>query len=127
MSRAFTLIEMMGVITLLGVLAVVIGIDVNMHITESRKDVCHIEEANIIDAAKMYYTDYPDRLPVKDKETHLKISSVLINEGYLEKNLTNPMTNKVYSKDSYVNVSTHNEKKYEYKVIYVDEKDCDGK
>ncbi len=127
MSRGFTLIEMMGVIILLGILAVVIGVDVNMHITESRKDTCLLEEANIIDAAKMYYTDYPDNLPTKGKDAHLNISSVLINEGYLEKNLTNPMTNKVYSKESYINVSTLNEKKYEYKIIYVGEKDCNGK
>ncbi len=127
MSRGFTLIEMMGVVTLLGILAVVIGIDVNMHITESRKDTCLLEEANIIDAAKMYYTDHTDKLPIKGKDTHLSISKVLINEGYLEKGLINPMTNKTYSKTSYVNVSTLNEKKYEYKVIYVDEKDCNGK
>ena len=44
MSRGFTLIEMMGVIILLGILAVVIGVDVNMHITESRKDTCLLEE-----------------------------------------------------------------------------------
>ncbi len=127
MNKAFTLMEMMGVITLLGILAVVIGVDVNMHITESRKETCKIQEANIIDAAKTYFYDNAYNLPTIDKKVKLSITNVLKNEGYLEKDLKNPMTNKLYSDGSYVSVSTNNEKNYEYEVIYVDEKDCNGK
>ena len=126
MNRGFTLVEMLGVITLLGILAVVIGVDVNMRITESRKNTCRLQEENIIDAAKMYYIDYPEELPLEG-DVHLGITKTLIDDGYLEQDLTNPMSNKVYSDKSYVNVSTQNGKKFNYKVIYINEKDCDGK
>ena len=134
MNKGFTLAELMGVIVILAILSIIVTTAIDRNITESRASTCQTQEKNIIEATKMYVTDDASRLPTSaGNNTKITIKE-LIDEGYLDEDMENPMTGKLYKDsgtDIYVEISiTSNSegianKDYTYTVKYKnDEEAC---
>ncbi len=108
MNKGFTLAELMGVIVILAVLAVIVTTTIDRNITNSRFSTCQTQEKNIIEAAKIFVTNDPSRLPsVTNNPSSITVSE-LINAGDLDSDMENPMTGKLYSEsgdDIYVEIS----------------------
>lgn len=111
MKKGFTLIELMGVLLILGIIASIVFVSVDSNIKNSRQRTCQTQERNIIEGAKMYFTDNP-------KDSNVTIEK-LKEEGYID-DLKNPMTNKPYNNTMQV---TKNDGSYI--IEYNGEKGCD--
>ncbi|MDY7225442.1 type II secretion system protein GspG [Hyalangium rubrum] len=62
-NRGMTLIEIMVVITILGLIAAAVGVAVIPQLNQARVDRAHLDIKNIQNALKLYYTkkgNYPD-------------------------------------------------------------------
>ena len=62
-SRGMTLIEIMVVITILGLIAAAVGVAVIPQLNAARRDRAELDIKNIQNALKLYYTkkgNYPD-------------------------------------------------------------------
>ena len=110
-KKGFTLIEMLGVILIIGVIATIITITIDSSIKNSRVSACQTQEKNIIEAAKTYLTDNP-ALNTNNSQILL---STLISGGYID-NLQSPMTNENYSSGTKVVVAYN--AGYTYSVSY---------
>ena len=114
MKKGFTLIELLGVIIILGVIGLTTYSAIDRNIKEGRKKTCLVQEKNIIEAAKTYLIDN------KISEGNVKMLK-LKNDGYIDENLKNPMTDELYKDKSFVSVSNG-----KYTMHYKEEKDCNG-
>lgn len=112
----FTLIELLGVIIILSVLFLIATTAINQNINRSRENTFATQERNIIEAAKMFVTDNPNRLP-NNGETKICINiNELRNQGYIDDEIINPRTGEVY--DGGFVVIRSNSNNYTYDVNY---------
>lgn len=100
MRNGFTLAEMLGVIAIIGILAVVVVFTADRAITNSRIKTCLAQEENIIEGAKAYAVDHPEVLTSGSVTL-----ATLQSAGFVESGLKNPMTNKVYETGTKVNIT----------------------
>ena len=126
MNKGFTLAELMGVIVILAILSILVTTAIDRNITDSRVSTCQTQEKNIIEAAKMYVTDDASKLPsVTSSSTKITVKD-LIDKGYLDEDMENPMTGNLYKdsgNDIYVEISINitngiANKDYTYTVKY---------
>ena len=131
LRNAFTLAELLGVIVVLSILGLVAVTAIDSNIKKSRYDSCKVQETNIIEGAKMLMIDYPNLLPtsssspvtitVRQLQDGGTINGQVIDKGYIEDDLVNPMTDKPYVDSTSgvsVRVSTSNGSDYTYEVVY---------
>lgn len=121
--NGFTLAELLGVIIILSIIGLISFSAIDKNLKEGRIKTCKAQEKNIIEGAKTYFIDNPSELP--NIENIITIND-LKNNGYIEEDLKNPMTDKVYSDETYVEIikETGSNNKYTYKINYVGEKGC---
>ena len=117
-NKGFTLIELLGVIVLLSVLGIIAISTIDKNIKDGRVKTCKTQEKNIIEGAKTYTIDNPNF-------TGNLTVGTLKSDGYIKKDLVNPMTDNQYNNSSYVTVSYNSTtNKYTYEITYVGEKGC---
>lgn len=107
MKKGFTLIEMLAVIVILSILAVIIVPTVQRGLDSNYDDVLEIQKKNIIKAAKDWSLEHLDSLPINNGDT-TTISLRELKKGYLNLNVKNPETNKIWVDSSYVIVKKEN-------------------
>lgn len=129
--KGFTLAELMGVIVILGILAIIVVPVVDKNIKKGVKVTCKTQEHSIIEAAKNYHSDSAGNIGVdSDCETKGGICQVsireLVSSGYLkgsnenntEVSPINPATNEPYDEGSFVQINNTTGANYVYTVIY---------
>lgn len=116
-SKAFTLIELLGVIILLGILGVVIIPKVGDSITNSKETAYITQEEQIKKAATDFIIDNMELLEEMDTTT-IKLG-VLKQKGYLPINIKNPKTRKNISNESLITI-TKVENNYNIQVSIID-------
>ena len=126
MKKGFTLVELLGVIIILAVIATVAVISIAQSIQKGKKTACLAEEKSIIEAAKTWQTDNPIITA-----NNIYVLTMLTNSGYLEKDLKNPMTGKAYKVGTHVKITPAEGEtgkySYDYKLVYgTGDKACDG-
>lgn len=119
MNKGFTLIELIGIVALLGIIFLVAYTEVNKSIDKSNNELYQAQLSNIKASAHDWAVDNIDRLPENGEVTKVTLSE-LINGGYIESddsgNIENPKTKKPLSKDIYVKI-TKRANNYVYEVI----------
>lgn len=102
-KQGFTLIEILGSIVILGLIAAIVYPTVNNVIRKSKEKAYETQKAEIIKAAKSYIIDNPELLPsgtcsnnVFSNTTPLKLTvSKLSTSGYIENDIVqNPKDTK---------------------------------
>ena len=94
--KGFTLVELLGIIIILGVVALICFPKVNSMIKQSKQDAYDAQVKNIVDSARSWAVDNNSKLPQINSSSELRISILdLINEGYINdtknNNLVNPL------------------------------------
>ena len=116
-NKAFTLVELLGVIVLLGILGVVIIPKVGDSITNSKETALTTQEKQIKKAAYDFMVENTELLEENDTIT-IKLG-VLKQKGYLPINIKNPKTRKIISNESTIKI-TKNGEDYNIQLALVD-------
>lgn len=114
-NKGFTLIEILAVVTIIGVVSLITMPVVQKNITKSRQQAYNNQIDNIVKAAKDWSSENLTNLPENNNEK-LNISlEMLMSLGYLEDNLVDPLTDKYFSPDTVITIEKINNN-YQYKV-----------
>lgn len=119
-NKAFTLVELLGVIVLLGILGIVIIPKVGDSITNSKETAYITQEETIKKAVNDFLVDNTDLL--EDNDTITIKLGVLKQKGYLPVNIKNPKTRKNISNESLI-IITKNGNTYDIKLNLIDLED----
>ena len=115
MKKGFTLVEMLAVITLLGLLALVIIPASEAIIKNSKNDSYNIQIQNIKSAMKNYASSNTFNMPTVDGDYVELTLGDLKREGFLEKEFKNPKNEKCFS-DNIVLRITRVKNNYKYTI-----------
>lgn len=116
-SKGFTLVELMGVIVLLGILGVVIIPKIGNSLTNSKEVSYKAQVEQIKKATRDFFAENTELLE-DDKTVTIKLG-VLKQKGYLPVDMKDPRNKKTISNESTIAV-TENEGNYDIEVTIVD-------
>lgn len=105
-KNAFTLAELLGVITLLGLLALIVLPIVDKNLKEGKEEIYQSQIKSIETAAKMWGTDHVEELPNAQEEKTITLEQ-LQQDGYLKENMENPKTGKPFDKNMKIKITGH--------------------
>ena len=124
-KAGFTLVELMGVLIIIGVLSLII-IPVTTNLIKEQKEKQYNQQIAMIElASKNFGTDNLEVLPSVDQEYIYITLGQLKSMGYLDQNIVNPITEKEISNCARVKITkTGNIYTYEYEVESENEINC---
>ena len=108
MKKGFTLVELLAVITLLGLLSLIAVPIVDKLIKDSEEELYQTQVQNIESAAKNWASENIFSLPENNGDYVDKTICDLEKLGFLEIDIKNPKTDELFYKDSYVRVTKTN-------------------
>lgn len=117
MKKGFTLVELLAVITLLGLLSLIAVPVVDKLIKDSEEELYETQINNIELAAKNWTSENIFSLPENVGEYVDKTICELERQGFLEVDMKNPKTEELFYKDSYVRITKTD---YGFEYNYVD-------
>lgn len=91
-NKGFTLVELLGVIVLLALIALITIPNISSAIKKGREDADNQTKENIVLAAKNWALDNKSSLPTTSNQTHKVTINNLQSGGYIDKNLKLPST-----------------------------------
>jgi len=114
-KKGFTLAELLGVITILGLLALLIVPAIDKAIKESNETLYQAQLNTVIDGAKEWSADHISELPVNGGSITITLADLKMG-GYIAADIKNPKTEELLSDDLTVKITEHNSQ-YKYQVI----------
>lgn len=119
MKRGFTLVELLGIIVVLGVIATIVTPVIQRTLSQNEETVYLTLTKQLEGSAKDYLALNTDKLPQKEDDTvQIKIGD-LKKAGLVQINVKNPKTDNIVSNESYVKV-TKEGNNYRYETIIYD-------
>ena len=115
MKKGFTLVELLGTITILGVIMLIVSPIARNIIESSKEELYEVQVVNIEDALKNWVVDNSRLLPENEGETITITLGQLKAGGYVEAELRNPKNNKCFGNDMLLTVTRY-QKNYIYNV-----------
>lgn len=97
MKNGFTLAELLGVIAILGVIALITVPAINRSLDSGREDLYETQIEQLKKGAEDYYTEHLDEMPNMDGDMACKTIEELQKDGYLPLDIKNPKTDKPFS------------------------------
>lgn len=113
-KNGFTLAELLGVITILGLLALLIVPAIDKTLQDSNKTLYQAQIESIKDGAKDWSSDHLNELPVNGGSITVTLSD-LIAGGYVSSDIKNPITDEYFPSSLTVKITEQNSK-YKYEV-----------
>ena len=92
-KNGFTLLELLGVITILVIVVTVVSPVIQKDVKKSQTTISETQNENIKAAANNWAIDHPDLLPSNEEGTYTITLSTLQSEGYISENIKDPDTN----------------------------------
>ena len=114
-NKAFTLLELLGVVIILGVLSLITFPIILNQIKNAKQGIKDSTKTLIIDAAKDYYEENTNNFDLIEGMTYCIDIKTLTDENYLNKNLKNENLNNIDTNKK-VKLIYHNEK-FNYEVV----------
>ncbi len=96
MKKGFTLVELLGVIVILGILAVIAFPTIINQITSARGEIDDSSNMLIFDAAENYFLEYANLSEETGQKYYCVTLEQLVDEGLLNEPLKNAETGKKY-------------------------------
>ena len=106
--KGFTLVELLAIITILGVIATIITPIIQKSLKANKEKVYEIVVEQIENHAKDYSMQNTSVLPDNEGEKKVIKLSDLKKAGLLEIEVINPMTNNFISNESIINITKKN-------------------
>lgn len=94
-QKGFTLAELLGVITILGLLALLIIPAVDKAIKNSNETLYQAQLSTIIEGAKSWSSNHLSELPVNGASIVVTLDT-LKSEGYIPVDIENPITGELF-------------------------------
>ena len=113
-KNAFTLIELLAVVTILAILSIIITPIVDKNIKKTREQIYEVQLENIRLAGQNYFSEHKELKPEENLYATIELQE-LINQGYIQNTIKNPKTGENFTETIYVKLTNINGK-YEYKV-----------
>ncbi len=115
-NKGFTLAELLGVIAILGIIALITVPAINRSLSQGREDLYLTQIEQIEKGAQDYYTEHTDELPEEIGDTACKTIDELQTSGYLPLDIENPKTGENFSLTTEVCITKVTEMQYDYEV-----------
>ena len=113
-NKGFTLAELMGVIVILGILLLLVVPNVVKSIKDSKQKIYNAQINNIKLALENWKNDHIELLPEDGESIYLTITQ-LKRDNYLDNDMKNPITNKMWPNDMLLRIQ--NNDGYQYEVL----------
>lgn len=113
--KGFTLIELMGVITILAILSVVTVVGVDKMLLSGKEELYNQQIDMIELSAKNWLIDNPSRRPSDNEPLEITIQT-LVDDGYIDSEIKNPKTGDNFNLSTKIKI-TKKDNTYEYKVM----------
>lgn len=97
-EKGFTLVELLGVLVILGLLATIIYPLVSRNINQAKDDLFAVQKENILEGARTWGSSHIAKLPTQEGKSVTVTLKELEEEGLVDEDLQNPKTNKPLSK-----------------------------
>lgn len=130
MKKAFTLVELIGVIVLLGLLVLISVPSINKVITSGRENIYTEQINRIISAAKSYMSSSKNslKLPTNKSESYCLTVDTLKKEGKLSnEDIQNPNYKEGNGENKYLDGAIKIVYQNGYTYTYMDSADCTKK
>ena len=101
-NKGFTLMEILGVITLLAILSTLIILSVNKSLKDSKETLYQQQIEEIKAAAGMWRTDNIEIIP--DNDYYIVSLQQLKDEGYIKKDIINPKTDQPFDNNMLIEI-----------------------
>ena len=118
-NKAFTLIELLAVVTILTIISLVITPVIDKNVKKSKDQTYKAQIENIRMAGEAYYADNILLKPTENTSSTITLEQ-LINEGYISNKRNNPKTGKPFTENIYIELKNTNGK-YEYLVCPIEQ------
>lgn len=118
MKKGFTLVELLGVIVLLGVIATIVVTIVDKTLKDSRNNAYDIQINNIIEDTKNYFVDNSNYLPSLGNSYTVTLK-ILRENGYVTEDIISPISKNKFSENTTIVVTNTNEG-YKYSVNVIE-------
>ena len=115
-SKGFTLAELLGVIVILGVISLIATVSITSSMKNSKEQLYDIQVENILNGAKTWASGNVFKLPENDGEAIYLTLAELKEAGFVEKDITNPLTNELFSDTMQVKITKINNN-YNYEIV----------
>ena len=115
-NKGFTLAELLGVITILAIIALITTVTITNSMKNSKEKLYDIQIDNIIMGAKTWASSNVFSLPENEGEYITITLSQLKQSGFVEDNITNPLNNESFD-DSMQIMITKIGNTYKYEIV----------
>ena len=121
MKKGFTLVELIGIFTLMAIILIIAAPSVTNMLKKAKENEYYSFEENIFLATEAYISSNKNNyleLRETDKLTYVRINNLLMS-NYLDSNIINPVTKKKISEEAnqVVIIYMNNKKLYVYELI----------
>lgn len=117
LKKGFTLVELLGVITILAILSLLASIPVTKFIKDTNEKACKEQMNTIIMAAKLWGNEHIDSLPEQVDGIYTVTLDTLIKDGYLKETPKNPKTKQILDTTLQISITKRGKKYFEYKLV----------
>lgn len=114
-EKGFTLTELLGVITILAILALIAIPTIDKHLKEGNKELYDSQIKAIESSAQMWGTDHVSELPDTNESKTIPLSKIQ-QDGYIGWDLKNPKTGEPFDSNLQIKITNMNNK-YKYEVM----------
>ena len=115
MKKGFTLAELIGVIVVLALISLITIPVVSKILKQNKASLCETQMNNILTAARSYGADNIFALPSNSGDIKVITLQELIDGGYIDGNIENPVTKELINPESEIYITRVN-KKYKYEL-----------
>lgn len=115
-NKGFTLAELLGVIAILGIIALITVPAINRSLSEGREDLYETQIKQLEKGAEDYYTEHLSEMPKDVNSSSCKTIDELQKNGYLPLDIKNPKTDKAFSLTAEVCVVKKGSNEFDYEV-----------
>ncbi len=91
-KQGFTLAELIGVIVILALICLVSVPAIASVLKTNKKSLCETQLDNVLEAARNYASENLLAMPAKDGELKIITIQDLIDNGFIDENIENPVT-----------------------------------